>query len=71
MSGEATRPNVRIRPAPAKRNPSPEDAPTTASVSVPCRVRFTASFPPFGGANQTRPLSFEAACRSQERPGGL
>ena len=71
MSGEATRPNVRIRPAPAKRNPSPEDAPTTASVSVPCRVRFTASFPPFGGANQTRPVSFEAACRSEERPGGL
>ena len=54
---DKTRPDFPLRPASAKRSPSPGDAPTSASGSTPCRVRFAASCPPTGGSNQTRPLA--------------
>ena len=54
-----TRPDYTNRPAPAKRNPLPGDDLTSASVSVPRRVRFAASCPPppIRGSNQTCPLT--------------
>ena len=67
------RPDLLTRPAPAKRRPSTGDDLTSASGSVPCRVRFASACPPIRGSNQTRPLT--SAHRSTRRdftkPGAL
>ena len=61
----AIRPTFPLQPAPAKRSPSPGDAPTTTSGSVSCRVRFPSLAPPSGDA--TKPARSALKRRAAQR----